>query len=147
MLTERKCKKLTLKPTSKEQCRKASSTTTYQPKPRSNKPKCHSTFTFCNALTEASTPATPKTSTKEPSNTRMGKAQNTQKPTNPKNLPMWNYYDSRSQAMKREREIKKLSHQQKVDLIIHTEITRIQRGIEFFQKWQKLPQRLRLLDQ
>ncbi len=46
-----------------------------------------------------------------------GKGAKYTKAHKPQKLAHVELYDSRSQAMKREREIKKLSHQQKVDLI------------------------------
>jgi putative endonuclease len=46
-----------------------------------------------------------------------GKGARYTKAHKPQKLAYVEFFDSRSQAMKREREIKKLSHQQKVDLI------------------------------
>ena len=46
---------------------------------------------------------------------RTAKAQNTPKPHPPEHLAYVELFDTRSKAMKREREIKKLSHQQKLD--------------------------------
>jgi putative endonuclease len=46
-----------------------------------------------------------------------GKGARYTKAHKPQKVAYVEFFDSRSQAMKREREIKKLSHQQKVDLI------------------------------
>src|SRR4030067_158018 len=116
-LTMQKYKKSTQKPTSKEPSKKASFTTTCHPKLRSNKAQM-SFYVYILLCIDGSfyTGYTKDIGAR----TRLhqnGNGARYTKAHKPQKLAYTELFDSRGKAMKREREIKKLTHQQKLDLV------------------------------